>query len=276
VLVPCFTSVSFPSQDGPEATFIGMGDHHDPNFDDLEVRADLSSYLQSQAEALNRAYTTVPLNEDFGRYHILLYPSRSSEGEYVSGRATVFVLAAVFIFSFTSIIFLVTMREVQKRHQVMRETALRSARKAAAAEREVNEFLSHEVRNPLSSAMSACCFVSTALAEPSPLSDLETLKSVREDMKIIDLSLSFINDFLRSMLDIHRADAKKLEIAMAPTDVLRDVLQPVATMLYVRGANYEVRVECDEDLIIMTDRLRLKQVSAGNSIYFVLSRGSAI
>lgn len=60
----------------------------------------------------------------------------------------------------------------------------------------------HEVRNPLVAAMSACSFVSSAVNESEPLSTQESQESVRDDVGVIRSSLVFINDLLRSMLDM--------------------------------------------------------------------------
>ena len=134
-----------------------------------------------------------------------------------------------------------------------------NARKAAKQERALNDFLAHEVRNPLSAAISATSFVSSAIHEKNPLADEASRQSVREDVNIIDASLQFINDLLRNMLDMHRAAVGQLSVDLAPVDILHDVLEPVASMLYRRDAEYEVFLECPEDLMVMSDRLRLKQ-----------------
>jgi signal transduction histidine kinase len=47
---------------------------------------------------------------------------------------------------------------------------------------------------------------------------------------------------------------------MAPTDVRHDVLDSVQGMLYKRDGPIEVTVDCPENLVIMSDRLRLKQI----------------
>eukprot|EP00543_Licmophora_paradoxa_P002894 CAMPEP_0202449160 /NCGR_PEP_ID=MMETSP1360-20130828/7904_1 /ASSEMBLY_ACC=CAM_ASM_000848 /TAXON_ID=515479 /ORGANISM="Licmophora paradoxa, Strain CCMP2313" /LENGTH=471 /DNA_ID=CAMNT_0049066989 /DNA_START=92 /DNA_END=1507 /DNA_ORIENTATION=- len=136
-----------------------------------------------------------------------------------------------------------------------------NARQAAKAERELNDFIAHEVRNPLSAAMSACSFVSTAITdETHTLTEPETIQSVREDVSIIQSSLQFINELLRNMLDMHRASSNELKIELALTDVLHDILLPVESMLYSRGRGFEVLVECPEGLLVTTDRLRLKQI----------------
>jgi signal transduction histidine kinase len=47
---------------------------------------------------------------------------------------------------------------------------------------------------------------------------------------------------------------------MTPTDLLHDVLEPVGGMLHQRHGKVKVVVNCPKNLVIMTDRLRLKQI----------------
>jgi signal transduction histidine kinase/CHASE1-domain containing sensor protein/CheY-like chemotaxis protein len=147
-----------------------------------------------------------------------------------------------------------------------------NAENAALAERELNDFLAHEVRNPLAAAMSACSFVSSAIDEDKSLATLETATLVKEDVGIINTSLQYINDLLRNMLDMHKAHSDQLGISLSPACLRKDVLEPVATMLYQRGDSFKVIVECPENLFILTDRIRLKQIVlnlANNSRKFV-------
>ena len=91
-----------------------------------------------------------------------------------------------------------------------------------------------------------------------------------EDLYIIDSSLQFINELLRNMLDVQRAAHHQLKIEKVPTDILSDILQPVDAMLYRRGkGEVKVILECPDNMLVMTDRLRLKQVVLN------LSRNSA-
>ena len=185
---------------------------------------------------------------------------------------------------------------------------LEHAHRAAQSEREMNDFLSHEVRNPISAAISACFFVKSAIQQPqqdtsarhqnNPVTEpmkqdpgstnndsndecataatdatstdtavirddlclsAENRAMIEEDVAIIDSSLQFVNDLLRNMLDMNRAKSNQMKIDFAPVDVLHDVFEPVATMLYQRGSDFEVLLECPENLVVMTDKLRLKQ-----------------
>jgi len=131
-------------------------------------------------------------------------------------------------------------------------------------ERHLNEYLAHEVRNPLASAMAALSFVSsntTALVDSE-----ETRATLLEDVHVVDGSLSYINDLLRSMLDMNKAASGNIRIDETPTDILRDVLEPSAAILCMRGARVDISTDGPADLLVETDRLRLKQIVLNLSI----------
>jgi signal transduction histidine kinase len=255
--------------DGPEATYVGKRDLHDPRFDHLEYSADINSYVQDRAGPPSRSYRAVPLNQKFGRYTLRIYPA---EDVVFSNKPWAYALLVASIFFFTSFVYIAFAFAVERRQKIVMETAIKNARKAADTERELNEFLAHEVRNPLSAAISACSFVNSAISETIYICDSDFKGSVLGDVKIIDSSLHFVNDFLRSMLDIHRASANQLQVKLAPTDLLTDILEPVSSMLYQRDLDIDITVDCPENLIVATDCLRLKQVVLNlgrNSIKFV-------
>jgi signal transduction histidine kinase/CheY-like chemotaxis protein len=186
----------------------------------------------------------------------------------------VYTIVVASTFLFTSFFFGLFSNIVEQRQHIVMEGVVKSAEKAAATERELNEFLAHEVRNPLSAAMSALSFVTSAGKETPHISNGEFKQSLQEDAEIIGSSLHFIDEFLRSMLDTYRAANNKLEIKLAPTDLLKDVLEPVCNMLYQRDGSVDVTVDCPKNLIIATDCLRLKQVMINlgrNSTKFVHS-----
>jgi signal transduction histidine kinase len=148
---------------------------------------------------------------------------------------------------------------------------IEAAQKAMRGERELNDFIAHEVRNPLAAAMSASSFVAASVNdEVKPFSTLRA--AVNDDLRIIDNALHFINDLLRNMLDMQRAHSNQLSINYAPVDILKDVFSPVDAMLYRRGNDIQVQVECPPNLVIVSDRLRLKQIVLNlgrNSLKFV-------
>ena len=75
-----------------------------------------------------------------------------------------------------------------------------NAKQAARTEQELNDYIAHEVRNPLAAALSACTFVKSEISEKEPMKTTASIQSVREDVHVIDTSLHFINDLLRNML----------------------------------------------------------------------------
>jgi hypothetical protein len=86
-------------------------------------------------------------------------------------------------------------KRVTKIHQIQSKAAadkaaymVESARKAARDERWLNDFISHEVRNPCAAAISACSFVSSAVNEAEPLVTEKSRASVR-----VSFLLSFLN-----------------------------------------------------------------------------------
>jgi signal transduction histidine kinase/CheY-like chemotaxis protein len=260
--------------DGPDVTYLGEQDLHDTRYDYLEELADINAYVENKAGPEIRSYTAVPLNKEFGKYTLRMYPSPDTKDHFFSNKPWVYTILVASTFLFTSIVFVVFATVVERRQRIVMEGVVKSADKAAATERELNEFLAHEVRNPLSAAMSALSFVTSALNETAHISNEEFKKSLQEDAEIISSSLHFIDDFLRSMLDTYRAADNKLEIKLAPTDLLKDVLEPVCNMLYQRDGGVDVTVDCPNNLIIATDCLRLKQIMLNlgrNSTKFVHS-----
>ena len=133
--------------------------------------------------------------------------------------------------------------------------------------------LFHRVRNPLSAAISANKFVSLAVHELEPLTSVDARKAVREDVIVINNSLQYINDLLRSMLDFHSAQCKQIVIKTKHTSIRHDIFDPVKSMLYHRGCDFDVLVECPGQLVVLSDPLRLKQVIlnlAVNAMKFVV------
>uniref|UniRef100_A0A7S3L3M9 histidine kinase n=1 Tax=Amphora coffeiformis TaxID=265554 RepID=A0A7S3L3M9_9STRA len=140
---------------------------------------------------------------------------------------------------------------------------------AADAERQRNEYLAHEVRNPLSSALSACSFVGSALSDGGQRLNNE---AIVEDVNVIKSSLTYINDLLRSMLDVNKVASKQMVLDVVPTDLYRDVFEPVKTIISRRENPFTIVLDVPSDLLINTDRMRLKQVVlnlASNAAKFV-------
>jgi signal transduction histidine kinase/CheY-like chemotaxis protein len=217
-----------------------------------------SRYYETRVPVADRYWTISVVSQDF-----------ESELIYVIlGGAIIFVACVILAFLFYS--HLVRVAKMNTMRSEAEAEKSRIAVKQAMLERELNEFIAHEVRNPLSSAIAALSFVSAAAKDP--VQDETTKKTLLDDICIIDASLQFINELLRNMLDIHRAADKQMKLDLKPADVLRDVFEPVASILFMRGAKVDIITECPENLMVNTDRMRLKQIVlnlAANSTKFV-------
>jgi CHASE domain len=82
--------------DGPEAIFLGQGDHHDPQFNDLEIRTPFAPFLK-----LNHSSS-----QEHCEYDLRMYPSTTLKRRYTSKKPVWYAAAIILIFSFTALTFL--------------------------------------------------------------------------------------------------------------------------------------------------------------------------
>jgi signal transduction histidine kinase len=92
------------------------------------------------------------------------------------------------------------------------------------------------------------------------LQDKKSRQALWDDIHIVDSSLQFINELLRNMLDVHRSADNNIKLNISPTDILRDVFEPVASILFMRGAKVEIKTDCPNSLIVLSDRMRLNKI----------------
>lgn len=139
---------------------------------------------------------------------------------------------------------------------------IHNAQEATQKEREMNEYLSHEVRNPLTASMCAAHNLSLLAKglKPGCCSSAEDLQTIEDDIDVIQSSLTHVNDLLRSILDMHKAASDQLKIDLAPTEILKDVFEPVKAIVYRPNDDYDIQIDCPADLVVLSDRLRLKQI----------------
>jgi signal transduction histidine kinase/CheY-like chemotaxis protein len=248
--------------DGPNVTYLGEGDPSLEDSDNFIYENMMVTHSPQHPRPLEeqRSFTTMPLDTEFGEYKLKIYPTQDTYEVYKKNEPMVYTVIVASIFGLAAITFLMYDFSVQRLQKTLLAKGLEQARYSAVAERELNEYLSHEVRNPLAAAISACSFVSSAVNEVQPLSDEKSRQTVRDDVHIIRSSLKFINDLLRNMLDLHRAVHHQVAIQKKDTDLYHDVLEPVTSMLYCRNDNFELLLDCPKNLTVETDNLRLKQI----------------
>jgi signal transduction histidine kinase len=137
-----------------------------------------------------------------------------------------------------------------KEEEKKKEAAL----KLVDAEKGLTEWLSHEVRNPLS--------IATEAAEA--LTDDPYYTNNEESAGHVDLisqSLSYIVDLLTDMLDLNKCVEGKVVLHPKVCHVRDEVLIPTRDMTNVRNKSVQVSVvEGGEDIVAVVDNLRLRQV----------------
>lgn len=250
--------------DGSNAIFLGEGDMHDTQYNSLEARADMNDY---HAHHMNnpamRSYKSLPLNTEYGRYTLRVYPTHETEARFLTSKPWTYTCIVVAVSLFTSVLFATFVYFVERRQGILMARVMENANQRAEAERDLNEFLAHEIRNPLSSCIVAHSFIQSNLAseqQPPAIPNKSLRATIQNDNKIVHSSLHLIDDFLKSMLLMYRASANKLEVEVSPTNLYKEVFEPVSNILHPREENIEIFVDCPRDLIVMTDSLRLKQV----------------
>lgn len=124
--------------DGPHVSYLGTEDCHDPAMNQLAFSTDVNVFVESHAGPETRAYLAVPLNQEFGKYKLRIYPEF---GVQYTNRPWIYTCVVAAIMFFTSLLFVGFVCTVERRQHIVMETAITHAHKAAATERELNEFL---------------------------------------------------------------------------------------------------------------------------------------
>lgn len=247
--------------DGSSAVFLGEGDFHDTRYDDLATTMDLNAfYADHLKNAAMRSYTSVPLSTKYGRYKLSVYPTSETEEMFLTNQPWMYTSIVAAISIFTAMLFGAFAYFVERRQNIVMDRVVQNAEKAAATERDLNEYLAHEIRNPLSSAILAHKFVKTSLTDPAIVPAETNRSSLLADSSIVDSSLQFIDEFLQSMLLMYRAAANKIDIGLSLTNLYQEVFKPVSDILSPQKGAFEVLIECHPSLVVMTDPLRLKQI----------------
>jgi len=151
---------------------------------------------------------------------VLVVPNK----RLVSGTSYVFVILSgvtVFVSCLGLAIFIyLSMRRVDKmnaEHMSVCDKAdkaaalMKSSAASAQAERDLNDFVVNEVRNPSSAAISALTFVKAKFDKDEPFATPDARIAIQDDLGVMEHSLEFINQILSNMLNIHRAAKEQIQ-----------------------------------------------------------------
>jgi PAS domain S-box-containing protein len=174
--------------------------------------------------------------------------------------------------------------------QLSQEQLLR-AQERCKAEKQLNEFVAHEVRNPLAAAISASAFIKDTLMKDTTRRVLpgDMQQSMEEDVVVVIDSLEYIHQLLTSMLDLNKFLEQGVTLSPRLALLRRDIVDPVYRLYNYRSNELKVTTEVwwrkgDDGLLrvanehdktddqrIRVDVVRLKQILINlisNSIKF--------
>jgi len=181
--------------------------------------------------------------------------------------ATVVLFILVALLGF----YLGLLRKEDQRHKTVALQATKESRAVADAEKQLNEFLAHEVRNPLSVAISANKFAQNAV-DSATWKHVGLQDAAEKDLSLVGDCLCFIHELLDNMLDLSKFSKGEVTLRITPLSVRDDVLIPIKAMLDKQSSNIKLIVETDDLHMVHGDALRLKQIVlnlAKNSTKFV-------
>lgn len=95
---PCSPTFTYEIN-GPEVTFLGSGDHHDQQYNHLELSASLADLKNFAIKG--SSYSGLPVEEDVCPYSLHIFPSDTMKNAYTSTNATVFTVVAAIVFLMT-------------------------------------------------------------------------------------------------------------------------------------------------------------------------------
>lgn len=112
--------------DGQNVEYVGPEDHHDTKYDYLVVQASVDESVQQLARPSTRSYTTPDLNTEYCSYTIRVYPTTQLEAIYVDRMPLAYAFIVVAVFVFTSLVFILYDRLVQRTQRKIIKKAVKS------------------------------------------------------------------------------------------------------------------------------------------------------
>jgi len=199
--------------------------------------------------------------------------SHYSPPSYTASALPVFM---VVFFLVLAVLYLLSLQQEDKQSLALERQAAEQAKKEsgkiAEAERQLNDYIAHEVRNPLSVAISANQFIRGTL-DGVIWPTAESKCTANEDNRLVDAQLRSIHDLLDNILDLNKFSQGSGSLKLAMLSLRKDVFAPVQTVLRRSFPNLSFSVHMEEpDIVVHGDALRLRQMVlnlAKNSAMFV-------
>jgi hypothetical protein len=124
---------------GPSAQFLGVGDQHDAQFNDMEQSAwlmkrgsrenvayDDDDDDETEKSNAGATYTGIPVNEDSCPFLVRVYPSQIMQSRYATNSPITLTMASILVFVLTSCLFIVYDCWVERRQRKILQKAVHS------------------------------------------------------------------------------------------------------------------------------------------------------
>lgn len=128
------------------------------------------------------------------------------------------------------------------------------------AEKNLTEWLAHEIRNPLTIALEAADSLRHSEEKNNEASSFQKICNESESfVELITNSISYVVDVLSKMLDLNKIVEGKIALRPSICSLREDIFEPITQMMNVRKKNLTISI-MGEDIKLHIDKLRLKQV----------------
>jgi Adenylate and Guanylate cyclase catalytic domain len=110
---------------GPNVEYLGVGDLHDTEYDGLGVEIGFQKLGTFTDE--DSVYSGAHLHEEYCPFTLHVYPSDEMKSDFVTNKPIIFSMVALLIFFFTSLVFILYDRGVERRQRKVLTSAERSS-----------------------------------------------------------------------------------------------------------------------------------------------------
>ena len=109
---------------GPDVVFLGEGDLHDTDFDNMMQDVSFTALINQAVE--DGTFKGHPLDEEGCQYFLQVFASSEMKSQFISKMPIYYTIGAVLIFVFTSFLFIGYDRLVERRQNLVEKEALKS------------------------------------------------------------------------------------------------------------------------------------------------------
>ena len=110
---------------GSRVVYLGVGDHHDGKYDGLVVTSNVVD--KKKIDLSESGYSGAPIHEKLCPYTMHIYPSDTMKAAFVSKDANIFASTVFLVFCFTSCVFILYDRYVERRQQRVKIDAMHAS-----------------------------------------------------------------------------------------------------------------------------------------------------